>query len=572
MSPDAPTSLRKGGWRFPGLSTALILAGLGAPWAAFRFFDPARQEDVPRLLSQTGVYSDIVRKVADTALIPFEINAPLWSDGASKQRWIILPPGRHVPYADGADLFDFPDSTVFVKNFLLHRVEGDSSTRVYWETRLLMNRKDAEGANVWRGFSYRWNGDASEAALVSPDSGFDTSFYYHPRGASGPQSYKKWHFPSQGECNTCHGARHVLGFLPAQLKRPAPGRPGINQVLELFGKGVFAGTPPADSQLSARWKGLHESIPAGLSPQARFAVIDTMARSYLAANCSGCHGERGIARRMAPEHVNYDFFRLRPAIEFAHVPTNTSLLDTEYTDSEGLFGRRYLREALVQAGVDTASGSVWDLAKPEPSRPPALVYPGFPAYSTIIYRQIVRRAPWRDSAEMRMYLRLGEDPDGWLPWIFSQPWGSEAWRQELASHGLAPRRTVSYSEEVASGAGGQMPPLNTSFLVDADAVRLLGEWVKNYRTLQEPYLNVDPGRDKPSGSSPALRPTVQGRFLLIPGAEGAPGRNVQMYDAYGHRYRLGLAGAGRFRLPEGLSEGVYFFRAGPHRFKILLSP
>jgi hypothetical protein len=60
--------------------------------AAFRFFDPADRETVPRLLSLTGIYSDIAARLPDTSLKYFELNSALWSDGAAKQRWIILPP------------------------------------------------------------------------------------------------------------------------------------------------------------------------------------------------------------------------------------------------------------------------------------------------------------------------------------------------------------------------------------------------------------------------------------------------------------------------------------------------
>jgi hypothetical protein len=186
---------------------------------------------VPRLLSETGIYADIASKTTDTSLKYFEINAPLWSDGSAKKRWIILPPGRQLEYVDTTDMFDYPDSTVFVKTFLLDSIAGDSSTRVYWETRLLV-----QGGQTWHGFSYKWNKEQTEAHLVSLEEGFDTLFYWRPQGPGGELSYKKWRFPSQRNCATCHvqGGREALSFLPAQLKRPSsvhlPGNPGTNQI------------------------------------------------------------------------------------------------------------------------------------------------------------------------------------------------------------------------------------------------------------------------------------------------------------------------------------------------------
>lgn len=496
----------------------IFLAWPGIAGAAFSFFDPRDSAAAPDRLSRTGIYTDIAAKITDTSLHAFAINAPLWSDGAAKMRWVILPPGRTIPYDDTTDLFEYPDSATFVKTFLLERRQGDSTSRVYWETRLLMNRRDGSGGNSWRGFSYRWNADASEAYLVDPRTGFDSVFFY-ARGPVDGGSYKKWHFPSQNECDLCHGARSVLGFLPPQLKRPSAADPSIDQVLDLFRQGIFSGTPPSGAALAARWKGLREPIPAGLPPAQRFAFLDTMARSYIAGNCSGCHGDRGISHTRAPAHVNYDFYRLRPAMEFDHAPTASAGLDMEDTGYVSLFGRPYLREAVRRLGLDTAAGAPWDLARPpDSSRPPALIFSGYPAYSTLLYRQISRRAPWRDSMEARLNLTADGDPDGWSAWLFAKPWGSQAWHDTLEAHGVGLDQVISYQTETAF-AGGQMPPINSSFLPDSAAMALLGEWVKEYRTLYGSGIHpTRPGKRRPA---PVTLLGKSGHKLLfqLPGRE-----------------------------------------------------
>src|SRR5690606_10080409 len=114
---------------------------------------------------------------------------------------------------------------------------------------------------------------------------------------------------------------------------------------------------------------------------------------------------------------------------------------------------------------------------------PNLLYPGYPSYSMLLYRQFVRKSPWRDSSEAREYLDASGDPEGVEPWIFSQPWGSESWRSELASHGVDPGGLFHYQKD-GGQVGGQMPPLVSSFLPDRQALSILGEWVRNYRTLQ----------------------------------------------------------------------------------------
>src|SRR3982751_1278699 len=124
------------------LTLALALGFPAASAAAVNFFNPALPP--PDSLSATGIYSNIAAKTVDTAMKYFEVNAALWSDGAAKKRWIILPPGTHITYVDTTDYFDYPNQTVFVKNFYLDSVLSDSTTRKYWETRLLVNKEDAQ--------------------------------------------------------------------------------------------------------------------------------------------------------------------------------------------------------------------------------------------------------------------------------------------------------------------------------------------------------------------------------------------------------------------------------------------
>lgn len=76
------------------LSCRLLVA------TSVNFSDPSDTTAVPRLLSQTGVYSNIAAKITGTSLKGFEVNTPLWSDGAVETRWISLPPGTHITNPD----------------------------------------------------------------------------------------------------------------------------------------------------------------------------------------------------------------------------------------------------------------------------------------------------------------------------------------------------------------------------------------------------------------------------------------------------------------------------------------
>ncbi len=551
------------------LSWALVFPSLCL--AAVNFFNPTDTGTIPKRLSQTGVYSNITSKTVDTALKYFEVNAPLWSDGAAKTRWIVLPPGTHVTYSDSTDLFDYPNGTRFVKLFRHERIQNDSTTLVYWETRLLVNRENVQGYDEWYGFSYKWNADATEASLVNPENGFDTSFYYYPKSTSQPQSYKKWHFPSQSQCRTCHQTllvntgvgssttRGVLGFFPAQLKRAAPLQTGIDQITYLFNQGVFTGFPPTQSQLGRRWKGIHETIPAGLTPDQRFAIIDTMARSYLAANCSGCHGTRGApVTPQIPASLNYDFFNLHPVMEFAY--QGTSSWDLERLDTNSLAGRNRYILSILMAGLDTSTGSTWNLTVPPGNSNtvyPGLIYPKYPSYSTLLYRIAARSAPWFDSANVRKSLTKG-DPNGMLAWIFSQPWGSATWRDLLFQHHVKIDSLISYFYD-----DQQMPPLAT-YMPDTAALKILGEWVRNYRTLYIVDSSNIVTRLNSKPVPPRNIPLIRNRILFVP-KDWLGG--ALMIGIQGRAYRLYSSGKNRYLIPPFAPAGVYFFAVGSHYFK-----
>lgn len=552
-----------------GLPAALLagyLASSGTAFAAFQFFDPVDTAAVPRLLSQTGLYTDIAAKVPDTALKYFDLNAPLWSDGAAKQRWIILPPGKRIAYVDTTDLFDYPDSSVFVKTFLLDAIEGDSTTRRYWETRLLVLRKGGQGAWTWHGFSYRWNADATEARLVSLENGFDTVFQGYRKGPAQAAGYKRWRYPSRADCNRCHlqhdggslAPRTILGFLPPQLKRAAPLQPGTSQIAWLFSRGVFSGTQPGAGQLARRWKNIHEPIPANLAPDERFRVIDTLARSYIAANCSGCHSRRGMPGSDAPGHVDYDYHDLVPRIEVGMLDaTQTQDLDVEDTVTGELKGRLYYLDALRQAGISTAPGALWDMARP--AGRPAVVYPGFPSYSTLLFRQWKRQTPARDSAGARQILASGGNPQGWGPWIFTQAWGSPAWFDLVRQHGLDEARAVNLGG--VAEINGAMPPVPVSFIPDVEAMKILGEWVKTYRTLYvvDSSRIITGVRRDGDGTAAGLALRFHNGMVIVPPEWKA---RPELLSPTGRRHALPSAGPGRYALPARLPPGIYWVRAG----------
>ena len=45
----------------------------------------------PRKLSETGLFTSVAEHKVAPGVIPYEINAPFWSDGADKERFFAMP-------------------------------------------------------------------------------------------------------------------------------------------------------------------------------------------------------------------------------------------------------------------------------------------------------------------------------------------------------------------------------------------------------------------------------------------------------------------------------------------------
>ena len=215
---------------------------------------------IPDRLSATGCFtaSDPTQPV--DALIPYDLNAPLWSDAAEKLRWIALPDGAQIRI-DSAGDWEFPVGTMLIKEFSLN------GKRI--ETRFLEHQSAG-----WSGYTYQWMEDESDALLL------DT-------GKTELVAGQNWSFPGPGQCLECHtsAAGRALGPETGQLNRslvyPSSGI-DANQITTMAHIGLFENPPPAPV----------ESI---VSPDDAEATVALRAKAYLHSNCSHCHRPGGTA-------------------------------------------------------------------------------------------------------------------------------------------------------------------------------------------------------------------------------------------------------------------------------------
>lgn len=217
---------------------------------------------IPAQLSATGCVnaSDATQPAA--GLIPYAPNAPFWSDGAVKSRYLALPDGRQITVGADGD-FDFPNGSVLVKHFRI-------GTRLV-ETRLFMRHDNGE----WAGYTYEWNAQGTDATRVTG-------------GKAVTVAGQSWLFPSEAQCMVCHtaAAGRTLGLEQSQLNGSltyaATGR-SANQLDTLNAIGLLN---PSLSQPVAQ-------LPAMPDPYGTAGTLAERARAWLHTNCSNCHRPGG---------------------------------------------------------------------------------------------------------------------------------------------------------------------------------------------------------------------------------------------------------------------------------------
>ncbi len=240
---------------------------------------PPPTHPIPKLLSQTGVFSDLKTMTPASFLIPYDVNTPLWSDGAAKSRWIALPDHSQIHFSNTRE-WKFPDGTVFVKTFSLPVDDANPKILRRLETRLLV--RDTNGAVY--GASYKWRPDDSDADVVN--AGITEPIQIKTTTGARIQN---WFFPGKQDCLTCHTPQSggVLGVNTRQLNRHFTYPNGVtdNQLRALNHIHVF------DAVLHEEQISQMDQLVAITNTD---APLDLRARSYLDANCAQCHRPGGV--------------------------------------------------------------------------------------------------------------------------------------------------------------------------------------------------------------------------------------------------------------------------------------
>ena len=233
-------SLTETPWERLGHGLLMCLLIMGAPSCV----------DAPARLSETTLYENIATKSLSPRARPFTPRFVLWSDGAEKSRWIVLPEGEVIDTAD-MDSWVFPVGTQLFKEF---RRDG---RRV--ETRVLEKR-----AGSWVSSTYRWEADENDAVLAN---------YFGEADVHGTAHDIPWN----PDCAFCHGdAEPPLAFTAMQLFRGPGDEPTPDGHLTL-------------DALVAEGRLTHAPPPLVLPGDA----VAQRALGVLHVNCGSCHAETG---------------------------------------------------------------------------------------------------------------------------------------------------------------------------------------------------------------------------------------------------------------------------------------
>jgi uncharacterized repeat protein (TIGR03806 family) len=255
----------------------LVIGGLLLTACGSRDVHAHLAEPFPAKLSAWHLFTGNPAALKPNArVVPYDLNTPLFSDYATKYRFVWMPPGTSATYND-TEAFDFPEGTIFSKTFAFPDADQGGKQRLI-ETRLLVSSPSG-----WVTLPYVWNREQTEATLdVAADP--TTVHWVHPSGTRYTIDYV---IPNTNQCKGCHDRSKIvtpIGPKARNLNKDFNYPEGrFNQLAYWTKIGYLKGAPPPE---------LAPKLAAWDEPS---IALDARARAYLEVNCAHCHNPRGPA-------------------------------------------------------------------------------------------------------------------------------------------------------------------------------------------------------------------------------------------------------------------------------------
>ncbi len=234
--------------------------------------------EFPRKLSESGLFASTKEHKPADGVVPYAINAAMWTDHATAERFLAIPGEGRVTETNGG--LTVPNGSVLARTVSREMERGNPKTARRVETQVLHFEEKS-----WRPYTYIWNDEQTDAMLADPE-GSIKPFTIRDKAAPGGARTVNHRIHSRAECTQCHnpwvGDKYAsygrqsaspLGFSLAQLDRDVA---GTSQLARFERDGVIAGST-------------HHASVRLVDPYDDTADLNQRARSYLHVNCSHCH-------------------------------------------------------------------------------------------------------------------------------------------------------------------------------------------------------------------------------------------------------------------------------------------
>ena len=217
---------------------------------------------------------EIKNQIPSLNVIPYEPASSLFTDYASKKRFIWMPKGVTGTFTAANKIIDFPVGTVLIKTFYYSTIQPDNTTKLI-ETRLMIRKSDK-----WHFYEYLWNDEQTDADLVIGadfvNGSSKTVTFSKPSGEIVTTDYR---IPSDSECFACHKINEIgtpIGVKPQNLNHNLNfGGQNKNILQKLVEEGYLDNYP--------------STMTSAVNYKDKTQPLDLRLRSYLDVNCAHCH-------------------------------------------------------------------------------------------------------------------------------------------------------------------------------------------------------------------------------------------------------------------------------------------
>jgi uncharacterized repeat protein (TIGR03806 family) len=248
--------------------------------------------DYKENLSDYGFFKGTLKdQIPADGVVLYTLNSPLFSDYASKLRFVRLPEGQSVAYNPDSVL-QFPVGTAIVKTFYYPVDERNPKKgRRLMETRVLLH--EAKG---WVALPYIWNKEQTDAVLEVAGGSDQVSWI---DGAGKKQSFE-YQVPNMNQCKGCHERSGEMTPIGPSVRQLNDG----HQLQNWATAGLLKDLPK-------------DHIPALVNYSNTSASLDDRVKAYLDINCAHCHNPTGPARSSglyltwdSKDRTAYGFFKV----------------------------------------------------------------------------------------------------------------------------------------------------------------------------------------------------------------------------------------------------------------------